>query len=81
MPVSAVHGNAAVANTIPGRILPTGEPMPGKNAALPKPPGLPPKGVPICARNPGKPNWPPAGPGPVLKVPADPPINGNCTKG
>src|SRR5215471_21346294 len=32
--VSAVAGNVSVANTIPGRMLPTGEPSPGKVSAV-----------------------------------------------
>src|ERR1043166_3635873 len=48
--VSAVAGSVVVAKTTPGRILPAGEPMPGKLSAVPK-------------------------------VPAEPPTNGNWTKG
>src|SRR6185503_5828281 len=74
-PVKAVHGNTVVASTMPGRMLPTTEPMPGKFEAVPKLP-LPPNGVPIRLTNGGaialpvKPKF-----GPV------PPMNGNCTNG
>src|SRR5215472_11894015 len=34
-PVSAVQGRTAVASTMPGRMLPTGEPTPGKAPAGP----------------------------------------------
>src|SRR4029078_6987579 len=44
--VRAVAGRVVVASTMPGRMLPTGEPMPGKFDALPKLP-LPPNGVPM----------------------------------
>src|SRR5256885_9630790 len=64
-----------VESTIPGRILPTTEPMPGKKDALPKFPP-PPEGVPRTLVNGGamllpvKPKF-----GPVE------PMNGNCLKG
>src|SRR5712691_11499414 len=33
LPVKAVQGNCAVASTMPGKILPTGDPIPGKALA------------------------------------------------
>src|SRR5712692_3409466 len=33
LPVNAVHGIIAVASTTPGKILPTGDPIPGKTLA------------------------------------------------
>src|SRR6267142_999727 len=68
-------GIVRVDRTMPGRILPTTEPMPGKLDAAPKLP-LPPKGVPMrltyggAMLLPVKPKF-----GPVA------PINGNCLKG
>src|SRR5713226_8675659 len=35
-PVKAVQGSCVVARTMPGRMLPTGEPTPGKASACPK---------------------------------------------
>src|SRR5258705_11692426 len=73
-PVNAVQGSTAVAKTIPGRMLPTGDPIPGKFDADPKLP-FPPNGVPMRLTNGGaialpvKPKF-----GPV------PPIKGNCRK-
>ena len=64
-----------VDSTMPGRMLPTGEPMPGKFDAPPKLP-LPPNGVPMRLTNGGaitlpvKPKF-----GPVA------PMNGNCLNG
>src|SRR6185436_20596029 len=74
-PVRAVHGSIVVANTMPGSMLPTGEPIPGKFDAVPKFP-LPPNGVPMRLTNGGamafpvKPKF-----GPVA------PMNGNCRNG
>src|SRR5215207_7094095 len=58
--VSAVAGSVVVANTIPGRMPPTGEPIPGKLSAEPKVPLLGwATGGPSNALKPGKPNcWP-----------------------
>src|SRR6185369_8158448 len=73
--VRAVAGRVVVASTTPGRMLPTGEPMPGKFDALPKLP-LPPNGVPMrlvyggAMMLPVKPKF-----GPVA------PMNGNCRNG
>src|ERR1700753_716327 len=78
--VSAVDGSVAVASTTPGRIPPTGEPMPGKNDAPLKRPPCPVEG-PSVALKPGKPKSVPRAPGPNPKVPAVPPTKGNCTKG
>src|SRR6266542_2355373 len=70
-----VGGTVRVDSTIPGKMLPTTEPMPGKLDAAPKWPLLP-DGVPIWLTNGGakalpvKPKF-----GPVA------PINGNCRKG
>src|SRR5579885_848001 len=78
--VRAVAGSVAVAKTTPGRMPPTGEPMPGKNdAPLNVPP--PPVGDPIVAVKPGKPKSEPRCPAVSPKVPALPPTNGNWTKG
>ena len=79
--VSAVGGKTPVAKTTPGRMLPTGEPMPGKKPAVPKRPVPPPVGGPKVALKPGKPCCVPISPGPSPKVPAVPPVKGNCTKG
>ena len=80
LPVRAVQGIWVVANTIPGRMLPTGEPMPGNNDAAPcEPP--PPVAGPIWALKPGKPNNEPIGPAVNPNVPAEPPIYGKPTKG
>src|SRR5882762_2618152 len=71
----AFGGIVRVVSTMPGRMLPTAEPMPGKLDAAPKLP-LPPNGVPIRLTNGGaialpvKPKF-----GPVA------PMNGNCLKG
>src|ERR1051325_2343050 len=68
-------GITRVVNTMPGRMLPTGEPIPGKFDAAPKLP-LPPNGVPMRLTNGGamllpvKPKF-----GPVA------PMNGNCRNG
>src|SRR6266498_4032481 len=70
-----VGGTVRVDSTIPGKMLPTTEPMPGKLDAAPKWPLLP-DGVPIWLTNGGakalpvKPKF-----GPVA------PINGNCREG
>src|SRR5215208_4944688 len=75
-----VAGSCVVANTMPGRMPPTGEPIPGKLSAVPKVPLLGcTTGGPSCALKPGKPNccWPGAKP----NVPAEPPTNGNWTNG
>jgi len=55
--VNAVAGNTVVASTMPGRILPTGEPIPGKLSAEPNVPlfGCT-TGGPSSALKPGKPN-------------------------
>src|SRR6266496_115960 len=73
--VVAVAGTTRVESTIPGRMLPTTEPMPGKFDAAPKLP-FSPDGVPSRLTNGGA-MLLPVNPkfGPV------PPINGNCTKG
>src|SRR5437762_1423984 len=58
--VKAVAGSVVVANTTPGRMPPTGEPIPGKLSAGPKVPlfGCT-TGGPSWALKPGKPNcWP-----------------------
>src|SRR5205807_2099524 len=78
--VSAVAGRIVVASTIPGRILPTTEPMPGKLSAAPKLP-LPEAFAPSVKVQAGQPNKVPRAPGPKPKVPAEPPTNGNCTNG
>src|SRR5215510_2197632 len=62
LPVNAVQGETAVASTTPGRILPAGDPTPGKAPAAPKLLVLP-NGGPSVALKPGKPNVPPANPG------------------
>src|ERR1051326_9534712 len=59
--VKAVGGKVAVASTTPGRMLPTGEPMPGENEAPLKVPP-PPVGGPSVALNPGKPKSVPRAP-------------------
>src|SRR6266498_2251726 len=70
-----VAGSVVVESTIPGKMLPTTEPMPGKLDAAPKLP-LPPNGAPIWLTNGGakalpvKPKF-----GPVA------PMNGNCRNG
>src|SRR6266581_1257003 len=57
-PVRAVQGKIVVARTMPGRMLPTGEPTPGKLSAWPK--VLPTEvGGPSVALKPGNPNMPP----------------------
>src|SRR5438132_1032295 len=80
--VRAVAGRTVVAKTIPGRMLPTGEPKPGKLSAAPN---LPLPGLmiagPIWALKPGKPNNDPRLPGPCPNVPAEPPMNGKLTNG
>ena len=54
---SAVGGSVVVASTTPGRMPPTGEPIPGKLSAGPKLPLLGwTTGGPSCALKPGKPN-------------------------
>src|SRR3954464_6378522 len=80
LPVSAVHGRTVVASTMPGRILPTGEPTPGNTPAAPKF-VLPPVGGPNVALKPGNPNWVPMNPGPSPKFGAKPPVNGYATGG
>src|SRR5216684_4685840 len=50
LPVNAVQGIVNVASTMPGKMLPTTEPMPGYLLAAPKLP-LPPVGVPIAVAN------------------------------
>src|SRR5882672_2219916 len=75
LPVNAVHGSITVDSTMPGRMLPTGEPIPGKFDAAPKLP-LPPLGVPMRLTNGGAialPVKPKFGP--------TPPINGYCKNG
>ena|SRR5205085_8869986 len=67
-----VAGTTVVVSTMPGRMLPTGEPMPGKKPAAPKllpPPEAGPKVAEkgTAARS-------------KLKPAAGPPVNGNCTK-
>ena len=52
MPVKAVHGSTVVDSTMPGRMLPYTEPMPGKFDAAPKLP-LPPVGAPMRLTNGG----------------------------
>src|ERR1043165_9834812 len=79
-PVNAVQGSVAVANTIPGKMLPTGEPTPGKVPAGPKFDWLP-NGGPKVALNPGKPKLVPISPGPIPKFGATPPVNGYATFG
>src|SRR5919197_4481458 len=79
--VSAVAGRTPVASTTPGRMLPPGEPMPGKFDAAPKRPPPPPVGGPSVAFKPGKPKRVPRAPGVSPKVPAEPPVNGNWTNG
>ena len=70
-----VGGTVRVESTIPGRMLPTEDPIPGKFDAAPKLP-LPPNGVPMRLTNGGaiglpvKPKF-----GPVA------PMNGNCRNG
>src|SRR6266545_5152845 len=70
--VVAVAGTTRVESTIPGRMLPTTEPIPGKFDAAPKFP-LPPNGVPSRLTNGG-----------AIALPVNPkfgpvaPINGNC---
>src|ERR1700741_1917232 len=58
--VSAVAGSVVVARTTPGKIPPTGEPIPGKVSAGPKFPLFgDTTGGPSRALKPGKPNcWP-----------------------
>ena|SRR5437764_15278048 len=79
--VKAVGGRVVVAKTMPGRIPPTTEPMPGKLSAGPNVPLL---GCGLTAKvalKPGQPNSVPKAPGAWPNVPADPPTKGNCTKG
>src|SRR6266550_4830273 len=64
-----------VVKTIPGRMIPTGDPMPGKNDAPEKFPP-PPNGVPSLLTYGGA-NALPVSP----KLGPTPPINGNCTNG
>src|SRR5690242_6186125 len=80
--VKAVAGSWVVASTTTGRMLPTGEPMPGKLSAGPNLPlfGWT-TGGPSCALKPGKPNCWLICPGPRPKVPAEPPLNGYWTNG
>src|SRR6266550_2688702 len=73
--VVAVGGITCVVSTTPGRMLPTGDPMPGKNDAPEKFPP-PPNGVPSLLTNGGA-NALPVNP----KFGPTPPINGNCTNG
>jgi hypothetical protein len=54
----AVAGKVVVARTMPGRMLPAGDPTPGKAPAAPKLLVLP-VGGPKVALNPGKPKIPP----------------------
>src|ERR1043166_9080596 len=75
LPVSAVQGRICVARTTPGKMLPTGEPTPGKAPAAPKL-LVPPNGGPNVALKPGKPNVDPAKPGPKPKFGPWPPVNG-----
>ena len=78
--VRAVGAKVVVANTIPGRILPTGDPTPGKRSA---PPNVLPTvvGGPSVTLKPGKPNRVPRAPGPTPKFGPTPPVNGNPTNG
>src|SRR5215510_16494893 len=80
LPVNAVQGETAVASTTPGRILPAGDPTPGKAPPAPKLLVLP-NGGPSVALKPGKPNVPPANPGPKPKLGPWPPVNGYATIG
>src|SRR5438105_2632113 len=79
-PVNAVQGSTAVARTIPGRILPTGDPTPGNLSAAPN---LLPTvvGGPSVTLKPGKPNSVPRAPGPTPKFGPTLPVNGNPTNG
>src|SRR6267142_4912289 len=72
--VVAVGGTTRVDSTIPGRMLPTVDPIPGKFDAAPKLP-FPPSGVPSRLTNGGAIAFP-VNPkfGPVA------PMNGNCVK-
>src|SRR5205085_9404175 len=68
-----VAGTTVVVSTMPGRMLPTGEPMPGKKPAAPKLLPPPEAGPRVAVKG---------GP-PVRSKPkpaAVPPVNGNCTK-
>src|SRR5258708_38034096 len=80
LPVSAVQGSWAVASTMPGRILPTGEPTPGNLSAAPKvlPTAV---GGPNWLLNPGKPNRVPIEPGPKPKFGPAPTVYGYATRG
>ena|SRR5947209_5281004 len=81
-PVKAVLGNTVVAKTTPGRMLPTGEPMPGKKAAVPKLPVPPPVAAPSVKVQPaGHPVVRTLLAAPTPNVPAVPPTKGNCTNG
>src|SRR2546427_11445917 len=75
LPVNAVHGSSVVASTIPGNMLPTGDPIPGKMEACPKFP-FPPLAVPNRLVNGGA-----IGPPSIPKFGPVPPMNGNCTNG
>src|SRR2546421_5201154 len=70
--VNAVGGSAVVASTMPGRMLPTGEPMPGKLPAAPKLPPPPEAGPSVAPNGTAARSKP--------KPAAVPPVNGNCTK-
>src|SRR5437868_7423592 len=70
--VVSVAGTTVVVRTIPGKILPTGEPMPGKKPAAPKL-LLPPEAGPSVALNGTAARS-------KLNPAAGPPTNGNCTK-
>src|SRR5947209_7659552 len=78
--VSKVAGSVLVASTTPGRMLPTGEPTPGKVSAAPNELPLV-VGGPSKALNPGNPNIPPGGPALSPKFGPMPPVNGKPTNG
>src|SRR5690349_18567841 len=81
--VSAVAGNVSVANTIPGRMLPTVEPSPGNVSAGPNVPLFGETVKPIvgfgAVTQPALPN----GPFEIarLSLEAAPPMKGYCTNG
>src|SRR5262249_892638 len=77
-----VAGSTLVASTIPGRILPTGEPMPGQRSAVPKVLPLAVGGPSVELKPPGTPNVnptetnPKSGPGLPVHGNAEPDTNG-----
>src|SRR6266550_1353329 len=73
--VVAVGGITCVVSTTPGRMLPTGDPIPGKNDAPEKFPP-PPNGVPSVLTYGGAIAFPLS-----PKFGPTPPTNGNCTNG